>query len=269
MNRIYDVRWLLLLLTISWSIAYPTTPRNLQPPEPPSWRTLTSDYLESVSIDGPFDIELIHSTTQNRAEIFANEEELKQLDIDATGNTLNMGVNPRYSRKGTIPARWLVRIYTSNLNRLSLYGSANLTARSLDCPNLIVEAADDSQVYVRGEVGIFQLLVPEGDPYIDISRVNSRDLLIEADGGTISLAGATQFMDARLAGDAHLNAKYLRVNKIWIQTTDNALAEVVVTRTLRAFADANSNVLFYNRKPKYLTDVTQISGNVLQIGYWN
>ncbi|MGB6977363.1 MAG: DUF2807 domain-containing protein [Gammaproteobacteria bacterium] len=269
MNRIYNFKWLLLLLIISGSVAYSTTRKPQLPPEPPSWQIITSDYYDGISIDGPFDIELIPSTSQNRAEIFANTEDFKQFNTDVTNNTLNISLNTLYASRQPVPVppRWLMRIYANNLILLCLFDSANLTARSLNSSNLLIVAADDSQLYIRGMIGGLQLSIPYGNPFVDVAWVNSRDLMIEADGGSISLAGDTQFMDARLSGDAHLNVKSLRINKIWIQTTDDALAELVARHTLRAFADGNSNVLYYTA-PTYLTDVTQISGNVLQMGYW-
>jgi hypothetical protein len=262
MNRICNFKWLLLLLALSGAIAY------AEPSQPPSWQTITNDYFDGIKIKGPFDIELIPSATQNRAEIFINDKDLQQLNFSVINNTLNINFNSRSINRQFPSSRWLMRIYTHNLTLLCLYDSANLTANALDSPYLLIEASDDSQVYIRGDVGVFQLSVPNGNPYVDISWINSRNLMVEANGGSISLGGTIQFMQARLSGNTQLEAKRLRADKIWIYATDNALAELVALRTLRAFADSNSNVLYY-KKPNYFTDVTEISGNVLQMGYWN
>jgi hypothetical protein len=265
--RSLAAEFFILLLIISSSAAFSATRYPKLPPEPPSWQTINTNYFDGITIDGPFDIEVISNTNQNRAEIFANREDLKQLNFAVNNSTLTVSPNSRYNKRQPKPARWLMRIYTNNLRLICLYDSANLTALSLDSRYLFVVAADDSQLYIRGMIGVLQVSVPYGNPYIDIAWVNCTDLLMDINGGSIALAGTTQFLNARLAGDTHLDIKQLRIHKIWLQTTDNAVAEVVATHTLRAFASGNSNILYYTT-PTYLTDFSEISGNVLQMGHW-
>jgi hypothetical protein len=73
-------------------------------------------------------------------------------------------------------------------------------------------------------------------------------------------------MVVRLMRNAQFDARYLRVQKASVFTTDKARADILVLDVLGAFAIDDSNI-FYHKRPQNLTVVTKGSGNVLYSGW--
>jgi len=157
-----------------------------------------------------------------------------------------------------------IQIVAPDITSLQASKHAEILAKDLHSHSLQVIVNGNSDLTLRGMVPLARI-AQSGSSHIDIRWVNSQNLMIHAqDASKIRLAGFANVVHVRLHDAASLDAQYLRVNKMYIQTKGHSIAKVLVLDKLSADAYGRSNV-YYMKKPRYFTEFTHESGNVLQM----
>lgn len=158
----------------------------------------------------------------------------------------------------------IIKISAPRLKNITVAGNSTMNAKDFKTTGLTVIAKDNGTINLEGKY-IIDRIYQYGNGRINIIWVESDNLFIDSrSNGPIYLAGIVKNMVAKLTHNALLDARYLRVQKASVFTTDAAQANVVALDILGAFATNNSNIYYYNR-PHIMTTVTNESGNVLHL----
>ncbi|QLH43967.1 MAG: DUF2807 domain-containing protein [Coxiellaceae bacterium] len=161
-----------------------------------------------------------------------------------------------------------VNIWLPYLRELDLFHGAVAAVQGASGSNIRLVLNDQSRISLQGYVPVAEVDVA-GDSMVDVSWVDTDHIqIIGRDNSEIHLAGAVRVLDARLYDNAVLDAKYLRSITALVYTCENAMAQVIATYSLNAFATDFSNIYYY-RTPEKLVDFSEKSGNVLQVAHWN
>lgn len=230
----------------------------------PLVKTISLPPFYSIETDGNFDVVLVPG--QPRVEI--KNSQANSVHIYVSNGVLHLNTlenNEKNAPQNTVPIN--VRVATQNLNDLVLSDGTAITAQNVYGRDMVINVGDQSHVVLNGYINISKIIAGS-DSYVNIHWVNSTNLAIVAhDHSEIYLAGVANRMVARLRDNAHLDAKYLRAKEAWVKTKDSAIADVLATNSLSAFASDNSNIYYY-KNPTNLVEYSQLSGNVLQMDYW-
>lgn len=159
-----------------------------------------------------------------------------------------------------------VMVWLPMLTALSLNGDNTVTVKDVKTSDLNINT-DNSNVTFNGVVNV-KKIDANGNSRVSLRWVNGGSVnVITEDNARIHLAGVANLLQARAYGHSYLDAQYLRTPAVLVYTEDDATAEVLPTHSLYAFAYDSSNIYYY-KTSKHLLESTQISGNVLQMGYW-
>lgn len=106
----------------------------------------------------------------------------------------------------------------------------------------------------------------QGAGHVNAVGLSQPHLRIILDGsGYAFLAGRVERYEATLTGTARLNAKCLYSRMIFVNTTDQAQAEILtVTDGVSAFASGNSDIYYYS-DPDMVAPYTRQSGSVMRM----
>jgi len=160
------------------------------------------------------------------------------------------------------PSTVKVRIY--RLNKLNVYGRSSVTANHIKSDGLYLLSDTVRNITLNGAL-LVNKIVSFASNKISIRWLNGKALSVKSSAGRIMLAGSVTELQVKLRNHAKLDAKYLRAQRILIQTKNFAVAKVLPIKSLRAFASGHSNIYFY-KKPVHISRYTSDSGNVLQLG---
>lgn len=171
------------------------------------------------------------------------------------------------SQTGTNAKPAVVRVHVNQLNDITLYNQTSLIATNLHSHHLNLDSHTSGSVTINGMVTL-DALSATGCGNISIAWVRGHNVSLDAAGHShITLAGNVDTVRAKLTGHSFLNAKYLRAQNTWIQSTQLAQAEVTTSGALQAYPSGSSNIYYY-KTPQLLNAMTSHAGNTLQLG-WN
>lgn len=220
--------------------------------------------FSSIEANGRFNIHIISAANTH----FTIDQTEPCVTAAVRNGTLFLTTNltPGQQRSAAYhPAN--VTVYLPDLTELSLKGQNSVTGDNVASQGLLIKVGGNNHVMLNGTVNVQQIKA-DGDSSVSVQWVNSDSLAVEMDDhAQVYLAGRARILHAHVYADSCLNAKYLRSRAVLIDAEDNAVAEVLPTHSLYAFATDNSNVYYY-KSGKHLLESTQISGNVLQLGHW-
>ncbi|MES2141305.1 MAG: DUF2807 domain-containing protein [Pseudomonadota bacterium] len=149
-----------------------------------------------------------------------------------------------------------------NLKLLSVNGKTNITLHHIHSTNLIIQGKNEGKIKLEGEAAL-QMINLTGNGNLMLYWVNSPYLKINAAGtGKILLAGIVKTLDIHLMQSAFLFAKSLRADNGFIETQNQAHAEITIRNKLNALAKDDS-VIYYSKPVKFLNSFNQTTGLVL------
>jgi hypothetical protein len=150
------------------------------------------------------------------------------------------------------------------LRNITVTDHTYISGNNIATKKLNIYACNEGNLKLNGKFDVANI-TQNGRGKIEIKWIDSNYLQIASNSkGPIYLAGTVDNLVAKLSGTARLEARYLRAQKAKILVTDQARADILAIQTLNAFADRNSNILYYKR-PQEFNKVTKESGNVLLI----
>lgn len=149
------------------------------------------------------------------------------------------------------------------LRKLTVLGPTPIHIRGIHSDLLDVDAQRAADITLDGVAGLRNLDY-YGPGKFHLQWVKGHRVNIHSHQGHIFLAGIADALDAVLSREGNLNARYLRVNNAFVNTADNAKAEIFVKNKFNAFASGSSNIYYYHT-PRLLTKYMRQKGSVLQI----
>lgn len=215
--------------------------------------------FRSIMLNDKITVELANGSYA--ASITDAQENLQKYQFNVINHVLH--VNAPVSANNTT-----IRVFAPELKSITVTGNAMVKAEDFKTVGLTITAKDNGTINLEGQY-VVDKIIQRGNGRIDISWINSDNLVVDSrSSGPIYLAGAVNSMVVKLMRNAQFNARYLRVQKASVFTTDKARADILVLGTLGAFAIDNSNI-FYHKRPQSLTVETKGSGNVLHSDWVN
>ena len=188
---------------------------------------------------------------------------IQALRVSVHQNTLTLKA-PSGKLQSSLPQVTLT--LTQPLHSLTVQGIADVSARDLRSKNLNILLKGPGHIALSGRLNTKQVW-QTGGGYVELTGVRGGDISIKlSELATTSLKGRVKMLTARLSNSSTLEAKKLRANTVFVKTAGNALARVFPVQSLRAFASGQSQVFYYHT-PKFVTENTSKSGNVLQMGW--
>lgn len=225
--------------------------------------TLPVQHFEAIDVDGDFNIQ-VKSGPHAAVEIPNLPD---YVEADSNDNTLFLRMHIPPNAKYQCPP---VTVYITlpYLLSINLAGNSSIMGRNIHSNYLTINTQDNSHVILDGVLGV-NTIDASGDSSINLRWVNSQKLTIRGNGNSsISVAGVTGVSDIRLTDSATLDSRYLRSKTMFIETRGNSTADVIAIDDMYAFATEYGNIYYY-KTPGYYLDSTEMSGNSLQLGYWN
>ena len=202
--------------------------------------------FKSIEVSGNTAVELVNGpySANNNNRITVTDQVLHVAAPSSTNNSI-------------------VKVFAPGLKSITVIGSATVNAKDFKTTGLTVTAKGSGTVNLEGHY-VIDKIYQSGNGRINIGWIDSDNLFVDSrSGGPVCLSGTVNSMVAKLTNNAYFDARYLRVQRASVFTTDKAHADIVVLDTLGAFAIDNSNIFYYKR-PHNLTIATNNSGNVLQ-----
>lgn len=199
-------------------------------------------YFDNIEARG--DMELIIKTDNKSPQLQAEGDLriLRNLNAKVYGQTLVITRKDEINlRDCPIPR---LTIHANYLRRLAHVGNGNM--------------------YVNGIVNLEELR-QFGAGIVQIYWINSAILSVCANGnGNIAIAGVAQQLNANVAGQIQLDARFLRTHFGFIRALQCSRADVWVKDSLNAFAQGHSNI-YYFTKPLYIYTALVEGGSVLDM----
>lgn len=263
-------------------------------------RTIKLRSFNKIDIHAPVDVEIIANTTNHDIRMIGDEEAINKVSIKESASTLKVGIKDWQQIKHHL----VIVIRASRLYDLKYEGNGDLTAIGLNSAILNVHTKTPGKVKLSGPRVGLHMLTLDGTGPIDITGIKADNLTIYAKGAnhvtmrgeanvrainfcgvghtdlywadspylhvigsddaTFDIAGSADLLEVKLTDNAHFNARYLRVKRVFVKTYNNAVAEIQTTDSQNTLAKDESNIYFY-KNAKFHGDFMGNSGSVLNM----
>jgi len=240
--------------------------------------------FDKLVINGDMDVVLTSQDPGYSVTATGMPAQLNTLNISNTQNTLYVSQRGFNRRADGVPTQLVINL--PDLHQLQYQGAGHLTANNLNSSALVAKLNNQAEVNLNGKQIYLQQLIQSGRGPVTISGVDSNALFIKSTSGSpieltgtvnlrsltyegngrlhvywlnspylrvhssgsnyIMLAGITTMLDAVVSGRNYLDAKHLHAQQAFVNTADNARADVWIRQSLNALATGNSNIYYYH-----------------------
>ena len=246
-------------------------------------RPVVTPPFHTLRVDGPINIAMKNDEVESPVLIVGDVDNVSHVRVDVLNNCLRLRMDAHYRTKPE--SRLTVYVNTAQVEKLIYNGNGSVSGNNLDrAPSTIISSGSgsiklqgknlaicqitaseqsyidinglqtsqltikqtgDSHIVLRGNI-VLQEVNSSGNSTLDIYWVNSTYVNVRAsDRSYIKLAGIADLLDVRLSQRAFLDAKNLRAEKGFINTTSNARADVSLQKVLGALASDFSDIYYY------------------------
>lgn len=180
-----------------------------------------------------------------------------------TGNQLHTSMVDMYlSNKGTTKLGGSIGLRT-----LHITGSGYTQINGISSRNVDLVFKGDPKVQLRGMANIRKLNM-DGSGWLSLYWVKSDWLTIRAKSSSqIQLAGVANRLDVELWDKAQFKGRYLRAQRSFVKTHNQALAEISSVNHQSSLASDASDIYYYNL-PNTRADFMAFNGSVLDMREW-
>lgn len=235
----------------------------------------------AIDINGPINVQIKASQTQPMLELIGSSNS-SYLYTTVKNSVLYLGLKPGVQAK---ISPILVRVSVPQLNQLRYAGSGNVVGEHLNGPLTLVSsgtgaiilsgdnldlqnlrATNSANIHISGIKShqlniddrssgkinldgemVLNNLYYQGTGPLSVQWINSSKVNVTGSGrGKIFLAGIANELDATLSDHVVMDAKYLHAKKGFINTRENARADVWTKYNLSALATKGSNIYYYH-----------------------
>ena len=133
---------------------------------------------------------------------------------------------------------------------IKLTGNGTLTLKQYKQRStpLVIDTRGPGHINLEGWFNI-RRIESHSNSTIQAYWVHSKQININATNGSISIAGSTHHLLAKLSGNARLDAASLNSQHVWIDSTDQALAKTNPLNSLNAVARGHSQIAYLHQLP--------------------
>jgi hypothetical protein len=220
----------------------------------------------AIVVDGPMDIDLIPQPPTERLHrltFVSSRETAGSLVASVDNGVLYLRNMEKMHAKGM--PRPQVKVPVGELHFLNYNSSGILSGQRIRGQNLTKINVNGGVVSLSGpEIGLRSLTVTGGGN-VSISNIKtSQTLYVRGKDNTrIALKGRAQAIEVVLSLNSALDARFLRAENGFVNTTDNARADVNVRHSLNAFATGTSNIYYHQQQPELLSKYLRHASSVL------
>jgi hypothetical protein len=220
----------------------------------------------AIVVDGPMDIDLVSQppmARSHRLEYVSSRETAGLLVASVDNGTLYLRNMAKILVKGEPRPRIIVPV--GELRSLNYNGSGVLTGRQIRTPNLTTLNAHGGIISLSGSNIPLRSIMVSGGGNVSISGIKTpRTLTVRGkDTSRITLTGTAQAIEVILSLYSWLDARSLRAENGFVNTAENARADVNVRHSLNAFATGNSNIYYHQQQPELLSKYLRHASSVL------
>lgn len=231
----------------------------------PSKRSVS--HFSAIDIAGPFQVTLSGGRSQQAVTLDGDPRAVARVTSVVVSGALILRMRPQPPEEVTqhiFYNPWVRVKINSNgpLSSLRLAGATHLTGYNINSYGLTIETQDQAGVKLQGNLRLDSVLM-NGSGGVSLSSISGSHLNISGFGANrLFLAGRVDILDAHLGNAVRLAAMQLPARLVYVQTQDNASADVWPEQALYAFASGNSNI-FYTHVPDVTAGHSQDMGNIL------
>jgi len=154
-----------------------------------------------------------------------------------------------------------------NLANIHARGQTHIEMTGVNSKRSKIELFDKSYAKLTGMLGVCDLNIHQQSCLI-MHWVNATTLkFVLGDNAYVQLAGHVNLLDAELFEKSKLAARFLRSERTFVKTHDEAVAEISTVRAQHTYALDRSHIDYFN-VPLYKTDMMVESGSVLDLREW-
>ncbi len=195
---------------------------------------------------------VIIRTTQVYSLSFHGDGDLEGIDL----NSPHLKLDLRNDGQVNLSAKRM------GLNELVAKGPTQVVLRGVDSKHFTAQIAGDTQVVLRGEV-VLQRLELKGNARFDAQWVHGSHVNVIAGGqAQAQLAGNVGTLEMTVRQQAGVNARYLRTQRNYIKTYNEATARIQTSNHQYALARDASNI-YYFKTPFFKASMMAGWGSVL------
>ncbi|WP_266202285.1 PspC domain-containing protein [Pontibacter kalidii] len=176
-----------------------------------------------VTISGPYHVQLRQGDTYS-VSVRAGEAELKRIELDQSGNELDISTDEKFFRMFKDRDPVLIQITAPDINTIELNGAIKADIGSLKAESLRMNLTGAIQT---------------------MANLNVRNLRVDASGATAStFVGKADRFELDATGACVVQADRLEARYVDADVTGAGMAEVYATNTLRADASGSSHIVY-------------------------
>ena len=221
----------------------------------------------AIVVDGPMDVDLVPQLPTERLHrltFTSSKDTAGTLVASVDNGVLYLRNMEKIYTKGAPKPH--VRVTTGELRSLSSTSTAGIiSGQQIRGKNLTTINVRGGVVSLAGsEIGLRSLTVVSGGN-VSIANIKTNQTLYVRgkDNTHIALTGTAKAIEVVLSMDSVLDARYLRAENGFVNTTDRARADVNVSHSLNAFATVNSNIYYHQQQPELLSKYLRHASSVL------
>lgn len=204
--------------------------------------TVDTTHVTSVVLTGHMHVNI--NTQLNHPHLSFS---IPKYDIDQTNIIIKNGtLYINNTNNHVLPTHYQLTLGT-HLTSLSLNGDVAVSSQHLDAKKLTVIDASGGHVDLNGQMDIQRIYASQFS-HLSVTWVDSPQLVLYAnDHAHVKLAGVAKEFYIHLAGNALLDAQYLRASSVTISSNDFSQAHLMPLFSFQGFAHQNSTVYLYHQ----------------------
>lgn len=175
-----------------------------------------------------------------------------------------------YSRALVLSANGDANIELSgniNLANIHARGKTHIEMSGVNSRRSKIELFDNSYAKITGMIGVCDLNIHQQSCLI-MHWINANSLkFVLGDNAYVQLAGHVNLLDAELFDKSKLAGRFLRSERTFIKTHNEAVAEISTIRAQHTYASDRSHIDYFY-VPLYKTDMMVENGSVLDMREW-
>jgi phage shock protein PspC (stress-responsive transcriptional regulator) len=176
-----------------------------------------------ITISGPYHVQLRQGDTFS-VSVRAGEAELKHIELDQSGDELEIGTDEKFFRMFKDRDPVLIQITAPDINTIELNGAIKADIGSINAESLRMNLSGAIQT---------------------MANLNVRNLRVDASGATAStFVGKAERFELDATGACVVHADRLEASYVDADVTGAGVAEVYATNTLRADASGSSHIVY-------------------------
>lgn len=248
-------------------------------------KTFRADNFDTISVTGPINVEIVHNSnipsltltgdsysiacayaavingtlylsmpqgympdSNSRINAIVNNPNVTRILYAGTGQVTSTNIQGPLSITANGTGTLVLVGKDLDLRYLQVGGSNNVHILGINSGLLTVDDSSTGKVNLGGTM-VLQSVNYNGSGPLSIYWITSSDVTVRGHGsGRVFLAGVAGLLDVSIYDHMHLDARYLRVKRAFVNTNDYAQADIWTSCSESSLALDSSNIYYFNNK---------------------